>query len=256
MTADELLSRWDRQQEAYIADREGRFDAIMDVLEFDSGVSDGGPSFTVVDLACGPGALATRILDRFEHAHVIGIDYDPTLLRLAESQAGHYGGRLQLHDLDLADPSWPQQLDDNVEQPPRAFVSTTALHWLTPTQLLEVYTQACRMLESGGVLLNGDHLRFDQRSPRAEQWALAHDARTQHQEFERGAPQWQQWWDQLHESPGMGDLIPVRRSRFDGRDGMPPTAVDFHLAALRQAGFTEVGTIWQLFDDYVVYGTV
>ncbi len=31
-------------------------------------------------------------------------------------------------------------------------------------------------------------------------------------------------------------------------------AVD--LAALRQDGFAESGTAWQLFDDYVVYGVV
>ena len=32
------------------------------------------------------------------------------------------------------------------------------------------------------------------------------------------------------------------------------TTVEFQLAALRQAGFTETGTLWQFLDDYIVAG--
>lgn len=45
-----------------------------------------------------------------------------------------------------------------------------------------------------------------------------------------------------------------RDRRFALRTGTPATAVDFQLAALGQAGFRESGTVWQLLDDYVVYG--
>ena len=64
----ELVRRWDDQQAAYIADREKRFDVILDVLE----LQHAHAPFTVVDLACGPGSLSARILEKFEHASVIG----------------------------------------------------------------------------------------------------------------------------------------------------------------------------------------
>lgn len=50
----ELVRQWDDQQAAYIADREKRFDAILDVLELQYAHTP----FTVVDLACGPGSLS------------------------------------------------------------------------------------------------------------------------------------------------------------------------------------------------------
>ena len=50
----ELVRRWDDQQAAYIADREKRFDVILDVLELQYAHTP----FTVVDLACGPGSLS------------------------------------------------------------------------------------------------------------------------------------------------------------------------------------------------------
>lgn len=60
--------------------------------------------------------------------------------------------------------------------------------------------------------------------------------------------------EELRATPGIGPLTDERERRFAGRDATAPTAVDFQLAALAQAGFRESGTVWQLFDDYVVYG--
>ncbi|MFI5427084.1 class I SAM-dependent methyltransferase [Aeromicrobium sp. UC242_57] len=244
-----LIDRWDSQQAAYIADREKRFDAMLDVLGLDN---DG--DFTVVDLACGPGSLSTRVLDRFDRARVVGIDFDPMLLHVARSQVDAYEGRLSIVDADLTDPSWPDRLGDVVAGAPQAFVSSTALHWLTPAQLLDVYATSYGLLAPGGTLLNGDHLRFDGRTPRVKVWAQAHDEQTQARAFAEGAPPWDEWWTELAALPHLAELQAERDRRFAGRDSMPPTAVDLHLAALAQAGFGEVGTVWQLSDDYVVYG--
>ena len=70
-----LLDSWDRQQAAYIAEREARFNAQLDVLALAA-----GQDFHVVDLACGPGSLSLRILQRFPQARVTAIDLDPLLL--------------------------------------------------------------------------------------------------------------------------------------------------------------------------------
>ena len=50
-------------------------------------------------------------------------------------------------------------------------------------------------------------------------------------------------------------ILPERDRLFAGKpDDAPPTSVGFHLAALEQAGFKEAGTIWQIFDSFVVAG--
>lgn len=249
MIPAELVDRWDRQQSAYIADREGRFGAMLDALELAVGTD-----FTAVDLACGPGSLGKRILDRFPDARVVALDHDPMLLELGREHLAGYGDRIRFVDADLTDLHWPDRVGDELDGPPRAAVSTTALHWLLPGQLLDVYGQVRTLLAPGGVLLNGDHFRFDGRSVHVASWSARHDSATQERGFAAGADEWDAWWDLLRAHPRIGALHDERTRRFAGRDASPPTTVEFQLAALRQAGFVESGTLWQLFDDYVVYG--
>ncbi|XGU19309.1 hypothetical protein ACETU7_30335 [Rhodococcus sp. 3Y1] len=97
------------------------------------------------------------------------------LLELARQSSTRFGDRLQLIDADLAGADWP----NSVAAPVQAIVSTTALHWLQPQQLVEVYRQCRELLSPDGVLLNGDHFRFDSRFPVIGRWAKAHDEQTQ-----------------------------------------------------------------------------
>ena len=66
-TARSWIERWDRQQEVYIANREERFTALVDAVEAAAGRTDP----LVVDLGCGPGSLAVRLLARLPRATVI-----------------------------------------------------------------------------------------------------------------------------------------------------------------------------------------
>lgn len=247
---DTLIAGWDAQQAAYIADREKRFEIMLDVLE----LQFGEVPFTVVDLACGPGSLGNRILERFAGAAVVGIDFDPSLLELARRSSPHHGTRLQLLDADLTDPSWVGAAAECAGGPIHAAVSTTALHWLAPHELVGLYGAVNEFLAPNGLLLNGDHFRFDTRNPTIADWSARHDDQTQQRAFAAGAPAWDAWWSGLRAAPGMEPLAAERERRFAERTGSPATAVDFQLAALAQAGFRESGTVWQLLDDYVVYG--
>ena len=247
----ELLAAWDEQQAAYVADREGRFRIVVELVALACGEAP-----LVVDLACGPGSLSARLLDALPRARVLGVDHDPLLLDLAAAALDpRHGDRLTLLDADLAADGWPAAVDDALGgERPDAIVSTTALHWLAPAQLVAVYAQAAALLRDGGVLLNGDHFRFDGRAPVLRRLAAAHDAATQRRAHAAGAPTWEAWWAAARSRPGAAAQAAERDRRFDGRPAPPPTAVDFQLAALAQAGFAEVGTAWQLLDDYVVLG--
>lgn len=243
MTA--VLQTWDAQQAAYIAGREERFAAMLDVLAL-----VGGDTPRVVDLACGPGSLTARVLDRLPGAHVVGIDWDPALLDIAgEAVTG-----ATFVEGDLTAATWPDAVREALGAAPDAVVSSTALHWLLPHELVRVYGQCWALLAPGGVLLNGDHLRFDDRSPTLRAVAEAHDAATQAAAFDAGAPTWDTWWDDLRADPRRTALVAERDRRFADRGPTPPTTVAFHLEALIQAGFAETGTVWQLHDDHVVFG--
>jgi hypothetical protein len=111
------------------------------------------------------------------------------------------------------------------------------------------------MLRRGGVLLNADHLAFGEALPTlgrlsdrvlAEQWSDAAFAAC-------GIETAEQWWDALADEAAFAPLLSERAVRFAGKQRQErPPGFDFHIASLRDAGFREVGTIWQVLSDRVL----
>ena len=143
--ARDWIARWDRQQEVYLPDREDRFTALIDAVE----AGTGRPDPLVLDLGCGPGSLAVRLLARLPAATVIAVDADPVTLSLGRaayagvpgcgsstSTCGHPGGR--------------RELGLEPGRPVDAVVSTTALHWLTAAELRELYRVLASLLRPAG----------------------------------------------------------------------------------------------------------
>src|ERR1051326_9056268 len=153
--ARDWIARWDRQQEIYLPDREDRFTALIDAVE----AGTGRPDPLVIDLGCGPGSLAVRLLARLPGASVIAVDADPVTLALGQAGYGDRPG-LRFRDIDLRAPGWEAGLLLDPGRPVDADVSTTALHWLTAAELHELYRVVASLLRPGGLFLDGDHLRI------------------------------------------------------------------------------------------------
>ncbi|MGW5558127.1 class I SAM-dependent methyltransferase [Micromonospora sp. NPDC003944] len=243
--ARRLLELWNQQQSAYVAHRDLRFDVMVDVLRLHC---PDNPA--ILDLACGPGAISDRLLARFPRATAIAVDYDPILLQVARRALHRYTERNEVHDVDLVADGWEEALTGRRFD---AVLTSTALQWLSPEQLLRVYTTAAHLLPAGGVLLNADHLRYDESSPTLRDIAVRHDAQTQQETFAAGALTYSAWYAEATRHPELAGLAAERDRRFADRPPQALAALEFHLAALRAAGFAEVGTVWQYLDDYVVY---
>lgn len=244
--AKDWLDRWDRQQEYYVADREERFAVIADVVE----LGCGRPDPLIVDLGVGPGSLAARLLDRLPEASVVGVDADPLLLGLARAAYGHRAGlTLVRHDLRRA--GWIDAL--NLDRAPDAFVSTTALHWLTPTQLNALYRDCGRLLRPGGLLIDGDELSEPAGRPRLDAIARGVGARRAERAGVGANEDWEGWWHAVEAAPELADLLAERSGGFDHHVD-EPARLDTHLAALAAAGFAEAGVVWQHGRDRVVVG--
>jgi len=233
------LQRWDAQQEGYLPDREERFEVLVDLVE-----AVAGPRPRVVDLACGPASLATRMLARLPDAEVVGVDTDPVLLALARSTASP---GLTLVDADLREPGWAGHLPAG---PYDAVVSTTALHWLHEPDLRQVYAACAGLLRPGGLLVNGDHLRAH-GSPRLVELALGLDQRR----AERHAVQaedWAAWWSAVRQDRELGDALAERDRRAFDHPERSETSREVHERALRDAGFSEVDVLWRKGTDTVL----
>lgn len=256
------IDRWDSQQQAYLPDREERFTALIDAIE----ECAGRPDPLVLDLGCGPGSLAVRLLGRMPAATVIAVDADPLLLALgqaayadlitgrageADGPAGPDGRGLRFADLDLRVPGWSDAL--KLDRSADAAASTTALHWLPPDRLAAMYAEVAAVLRPGGLLLNGDHLAEDETTaPRLARLGRALSERGQRRYPPSGhAETWTGWWDAVTADPALADLVAARKrqSLESEHHGSPSGRLAVHVDALRAAGFAEVGTLWQHGDN-------
>jgi SAM-dependent methyltransferase len=243
-TARHWVDRWDRQQEVYLADREDRFTALIDAVE----EASGRPDPLVLDLGCGPGSLAVRLLRRLPSATVIAVDADPVTLSLGRSAYADVPG-LRFHDVDLRSPDWATDLGIAHGRALDAVVSTTALHWLTAAELTDLYATLAGLLRPGGVFLDGDHLRLSETdSPVLAQLDRALEERENHRRFPDGhtaVEDWGQWWGAVATDPALAAASAERDRRQVHHHGPEGTQFDVHVSALRAARFSEIGTIWQ-----------
>ncbi len=237
--ARDLLSRWDAQQERYIARREQRFEIIVEAVRLTAGEAP-----RVIDLACGPGSLGRRLLARIPDARIWAVDADPLLQSIGSSA----GGGLIWVERDLRRPGWSDFLDGTQVD---AVVSTTALHWLAPADLIRVYEELARIIRPGGLFLDGDHRVWPAASPALGRLAAglteAFLARNQ-----GGAEAWETWWQAVSALPALEDAFRRREIVYADRSPEYPMSTAFHIAALQDAGFAEAGTLWQIATDWVV----
>jgi SAM-dependent methyltransferase len=236
------IDRWDAQQQNYLPDREDRFTAMMDVVQ----EAAGRPDPLVLDLGCGPGSLAVRLLSRLPQATVVAIDADPVLLGLGRAAWADLPG-LRFADADLREPGWPQTL--GLHRQPDVAASTTALHWLTPAALAALYQELASLLRPAGLVLNGDHLSEDaETAPTlARLGRVLIEREEQRRQPDGQAETWAGWWDAARAEPGLAGAVDARlRLGLDSEHhGAPAGRLSVHLASLRSAGFAEIGTLWQ-----------
>jgi hypothetical protein len=68
----------------------------------------------------------------------------------------------------------------------------------------------------------------------------------------RGIETAEQWWESVASEPAFASLLAARTAAFAGKQRQEsPPGFGFHAAAIRDAGFQEVGTIWQVLSDRV-----
>lgn len=236
---------WDRQQEGYLPDREQRFQAMLDLVEAVVGTSP-----AVLDLACGTGTITGRVLHRFPGATTVGVDLDPALLAIAQ---GTFAGqdRARFTTADLREPGWAEAL------PHRRFdavLTSTALHWLKPEPLREVYRAVAGLLRPGGVFLNSDHMP-DPDTPRLNEAEAAWRRARQEELAARGAAEdWEGWWRLAAADEVLAEPVARRFEIFGSHADGAVLPEPWHHEALRAAGFAEVRTVWRSVPDAVVLG--
>jgi trans-aconitate methyltransferase len=234
------IERWERQQERYLVDREGRFALMFDYAEAQLATNEP----RVLDLCCGNGALSRRVLARFPEARVRAVDWDPVHLEIARKTLP---GEVEIIEADVTQHGWdgtiaPASLD--------LVVTATALHWIEDESLSELYERLATLIAPGGIFLNSDH--FPQAEPMIRKLSEEQTWAWQEANFQHGEETHAGFHEAALAEPALRGAAELRTERFSPHGDNPPRDVEFHRAALRASGFGEVAEIWRYRDDAVL----
>ncbi|MCU7725125.1 class I SAM-dependent methyltransferase [Actinoplanes sp. KI2] len=256
MTAYIWQESWDRQQTAFMPDREERFAAMLTAVD---AVTDGRAP-RVLDLAGGTGTIALRTLARFPDAEVTVLDQDPVLLTIAGATLA---GRATIIDADLGDPGWraklPGETFSTEAGDPGAFdavLTATALHWLPAERVATLYGEIREVLRPGGIFVNADHMP-EESLPTLSERLRARGRQLREERYESGAAtSWAEWWRRAAADEVLGPKV-IERERIypsvsHDQEWTPPAL--WHVDALRVAGFAEAGVLWRGGTDAAVAG--
>jgi tRNA (cmo5U34)-methyltransferase len=105
----------------------------------------------IIDLCCGDGLLAERLLDSKKKAVVYGLDGSVEMLRRATRRLRRFGSRFVPQWIELTDLEWR-----SLPEPVEALVSSMAIHHLDGSQKQTLFADIHKMLKENGVLVIAD----------------------------------------------------------------------------------------------------
>ncbi len=245
------FERWEAMQNAYLPQRQHRFDLMFRLPNFPHDAP-----LRILDLGCGPGSVTFAMLRHYSNVRVVAVDADPVLLAMGKALSADLADSadssvesVQSVEFILADlraAEWGAAYDGAFD----LVVSATALHWLTDAHLAEVYQHVFRTLKPGGWFFNADHIAADDPALQARYRDLLHE--WQRANFDAGAEDWDSFWRGF-EAALAQDGIPAQREAvtyWEGTDdGLPR---QFHLDTLRACGFADVVVHWQDLGEALV----
>jgi tRNA (cmo5U34)-methyltransferase len=177
--------------------------------------------FRVLELGVGTGTLTARLLARFPHAELVGIDLSRRMIAISRTKVKRYKDRVTLLHGDLA------EFPDDV--PYDAVVSSLAIHHLEDGAKWRLFRKVRQSLNPGGFFGDADdHLPedpvFDSRFGQVAQELMGHDT----------SQALQRVWHEHEE--------------FDH-----PCTLSDELRHLERAGFAHVDVPWRFFGQAVVW---
>jgi SAM-dependent methyltransferase len=240
---EDLRATWEDQQSGHAPDRELRFRLMLDYVE----QLTGGPPARVLDLACGPGSITQRVLNRFPAAEVVAVDIDPLMLDLARDAFADEP-RVEVVARQLAEPDWPDGIGGTFD----AVLTATAMHWFPADALRGVYAGVARLLRPGGVFANADHLPIAEPVLRGAADAL--HSRHLETTFPTGVEDSDEWYRRAYGVPAYEGLWEERQKVFAHWTGDLMEREGWHIDLLRRNDFERAGVVWRRGNDALLVG--
>lgn len=151
--------------------------------------------------------------------------------------------RVRVVGADLRSPGW---IDSVPERQVDAVVTATALHWLREDTVRRLYRDLADLVRPGGVFAHAEVMPLaDMPTLGAGLARVAKERRAV--DTSDGGSDWDAWWERAAQDPALRAASEQRRAVFPTNypteEFSPPA--EWHMAALREAGFAEAGVVWR-----------
>ncbi len=228
------LSRWEAFQAVYVPERDAQFETICRYA-VDCAA---GAVLRVLDLCAGPGSLGARLATYAPFARIVAVDADPFLIEIG--LRAHANVPIRWVRTDLRSTGWSA----SIPGPFDAALCSTSMHWFNDEQVRAIYRETAGLLRRGGTLLVADTMPHG--TPGAQ---AAGRSMLELSEVRRiatyGGEDWVSFWCAAENEPAFAELLAERERALGRRSSRVVPSLDFHVAALADAGFTDVGEVWR-----------
>ena len=212
------------------------------MLDFAEGEIEGS-KLRLLDLCCGTGSISKRALERFPGVSILAVDMDPAHLELGRRALGD---RVEWRDADLRSQDWADDLEGGSFD---VVLSATAIHWFQPNEVVAMYQTLARLLRTGGVFANADHMPVSSEPIAARSNALL-DA-WQAEQLQEGEDYYV-YRDALRDDPELKPLVEEGDRRFADKPTEIAAPLAFHREALLVAGFSTADECWRHLSDAIL----
>ena len=179
----------------------------------------------VIDLGCGTGTVAAKILENFPGAQVTCIDLAGNMISLAQSRLARYS-QMKYVVADFRDFDFVDKYD--------VVASSLALHHLVSSEdKQDFYRRIYESLDSGGVFYNADVVLASNESMQAV---------------------YMNAWRRYMSGSISGDEIESKWIQKFREEDHPAKLID-QLTWMTEIGFVDVDVIWKYYN-FAVYGGV
>ena len=199
-----------------------------------------GEDFRAVELACGEGLLAERMLDRFSRAQLTAFDGSDVMREAARKRLSRFGDRVEVHEFELGSDAWLAGIQGTL----RCALSSLAIHHLADEDKRSLHSRIAQRLEPGGAILVADVVMPDNAAVRravVDAWHRI--ARERSQELTGSLDTYQRLADEGWGPPETDEPEP----------GEMPARLGDHLGWLKEAGFKDVDGFWMR-GGIAIYG--
>jgi tRNA (cmo5U34)-methyltransferase len=111
-------------------------------------------AISVLDIGCGPGLVAARVLDAFPQARAVGLDVSEPMREVAGERMASYGGRFGFVLADFVEGELPAE----ARGPFDLVVSSRAIHHIPAEHKQRLYRTVFSALNPGGGFFNLDRV--------------------------------------------------------------------------------------------------